>query len=254
MTDYPVLIPTEAGPLGAMVHVPEGEPRGAVIILQGDGPPCRAGINAHWTRLARDFADTGMLALRFDYIRTGESFPVAHDEWHGHIWKAELNLAMLREVITWFRSQTGLRKVVLVASCYGGRLGVELASSDEDVNSTFFVSPYLATDPSIAPKAPADGQSRSTPVPAAGGLPGDARKGEILDETFERFSAMLTHGSCSILIGEEEFERVAEIEPRLGPEASRLKIEVVSGKRLDPIRTPEIQALVSDWLLSRVPA
>lgn len=91
-------------------------------------------------------------------------------------------------------------------------------------------------------------------VTDAGDLPGDDRKGDILDETFERFSAMLSHGSCSTLVGEEEFERVAEIEPRLGSEASQLEIEVVPGKKLDPTKTPEIQALVSDWLLSRVAA
>src|SRR5205823_3473454 len=87
VSEHAVLIPTSAGPVGAIVTEPRGASRLGVVLFPGGGDAGRSGINASWARAARAIADRGLTVLRFDYPGARES-GVGHvnhledlDEW-----------------------------------------------------------------------------------------------------------------------------------------------------------------------------
>lgn len=253
MSDHPVLIPTSLGPVGGVVSEPEGERRGAAILLQGAGRPARSGVNSFWTRTARDLAGRGVVALRFDYAAEGESTEVGAGEHaalkttltSGPRGRAELDLHLLGEIVPWFRTQLDGIDPFLAGSCQGARMAIEFAAkAGSPVPPTFLIAPYLRK-PDVTASKPAarPGWLRRAHHPSPD--PIDPLVVSCLEAT-------LGQAPSWILVGERDEPDISLLLDRLGPAAAGLELEIVPGAALHLLDQPDIQAEARRWLMSRV--
>jgi dienelactone hydrolase len=268
MRDHAAIVPTSAGPVGAIVSEPDGPARCGLVLLQGGGAPCRAGVNAHWARLGRDLAERGVAVLRFDFAAEGESTMVGEDVPRDVGWRRNTDLAVLGELAPWFREQVEVEDLLLAGSCHGARVALDFAAEDERVKGAFLVVPYLWNTP---PRLRQDKQAmRQKSLPRASELFDSgssdvasqrAAVGEVeavLDETpleesfVESCRAALAHGRVWILIGEGDSQKPVELKERLGAEGERLEVEVVPDTIVHPVTHPEIQELVSARLMDHL--
>ena len=268
MTDRAAIVPTAAGPVGAIVSEPEEAPRGALVLLQGGGAPCRAGVNGCWSRLARDLAARGIAVLRFDFVAEGDSTMVGEHVPREVGWRRNTDLAIMQELAPWFRGQVGVTDLLVAGSCHGGRVAMDFAAEDPDVRATFLIVPYLwNVPPGLRPDKQAAQQKAQ---PRAGELfdrgSSDVEShrqtvGEVeavTDESpleqslVESCRGALRRGPVWILIGEGDSQKPVELKERLGADGDRLEVEVVPGTIIHPITHPEVQELVSRRLGERL--
>jgi len=268
MRDRAAIVPTAAGPVGAIVSEPENPARGGIVLLQGGGAPCRAGVNAHWSRLGRDLAERDFAVLRFDFTAEGESTLVGEELEREVGWRHNNDLAILRELAPWFRELSGVVDLLLAGSCHGARLALDLAAEDPHIGGAFLVVPYLWNTP---PYLRADKQAmRQKSLPRASELFDRGSSavatqretvGEVeaaldespLEQSFvDSCRAALAHCPVWILIGEGDSQKPVELKERLGTDGERLQVEVVPGTIIHPVTHPEIQELVSARLMERL--
>jgi dienelactone hydrolase len=249
MREHAVLVPTCVGPVGGVVSEPPAERKGALIFLPGAGPSGRAGVNAHWARLSRDIAALGLLVLRIDLVREGESTLAGYDaQLRDEGWRRSTDLAILRDVAPWFLEQAGEHELLLAASCYGGRVALEFAASDPSARGLFTVIPYLwSREPAQHDAPPAVAGPQPPPVWANGPtLHSDA---EVLDG----FRAALSRGPVWLLAGEgEEAEGALRFARQLERTGATFELEVVPSMTLHPIGNPVQQEVVRQRMLARI--
>jgi acetyl esterase/lipase len=137
VTEFPVLIPTTAGVVGAIVTSPDDPPGAAAVILHGAGST-RAGTNQVWVGVARAFAEIGVVTLRLDYPELGESH-------------AAQRLECVAEALQWFRDRTAELDVLVVGVCFGVLPGAEFAFGDSRVRSFAAMTPPLFPAPDAVP-------------------------------------------------------------------------------------------------------
>lgn len=244
VTDHPLILPTASGPVGAVVSEPAAEQRGALVLLQGLGSPGRAGVNANWTRLARELAALGLVVLRFDLCSEGESTPVGGDAVRGLGWRRSTDLAVLREIAPWFMRTAGESELLLVGSCHGGRVALEFAASEPAVRGLFLITPYMRHEESV---------KREMPVPEAGAVWANGPMLGTDAELAEGFGACLARGVGWVLVGEPEVE---QLEPcaRLLEQAGSpsFELERVPGMPIHPVVHPLQQEIVDRKVRERV--
>jgi dienelactone hydrolase len=234
LTDHPLLIPTMEGAVGGIVSEPEGPSRAALVLLAGYGRPARSGVNAFWTRTARRLAEIGMVVLRIDYSREGETLPIGEGG-GGQTWKRDLDLRLLTQVVPWFSKRAGDLPLLLAGSCSGARLAIEYAGRDPDtVAGTFLVVPYL----------------RALAQPGTESLEGSDDELDAVDPiVVDCMRATLEHAPSWILVGEHDDPDVTTLEHQLSPQSHSLEIEIVPGMALHLLDQPQLQDEVTAHLL-----
>ena len=236
MTDHPVLIPTSEGPVGGIVSEPEDAPRAAMLLLPGYGRPARSGVNGFWTRTARALAGLGIVVLRVDHSREGETLPIGEGG-SGQVWKHRLDLCLLKQTLSWFRCHTKGRPLLLGGVCSGARLAIDLAAREPDsVAGLFLIVPYLRDPVEADPGRPIALEVRDTVDPA---LVDDLRG------SLDRHPVWLLAGEHD----EEDVERLCDL---LGRDAARLELEVAPGMALHFLDQPQLQHEVRARLIARV--
>jgi len=145
---------------------------------------------------------------------------------------------------------------------------MDFSAEDGGVRGTFLVVPYLSNLP---PNLRPDKQvMRQKSLPRASELFDRGSSavatqremvGEVeatldeapLDDSFlDSCRGALARGPMSILIGEGDSQKPVELEEKLGADGERLKVEVVPGMIIHPVTHPEVQDLVSGWLMHRL--
>lgn len=251
MTDHPLLIPTSKGPVGAIVSEPAGEPEAALILFHGGGPPARCGVNAVWTRIARQIAALGVVVLRFDFAREAESTLVGQGSPTGPAWRSRIDLPVTREIASWFAERAGM-EILVAGSCYGARLGMEVAAEDPRIEATFLIAPYLA--------GIRRGKSKVTSraeVPVALAVrheqaeTGGDRLGAV---AVDAARAILSRGDrLWFLIGEQDPPHALQLREQIlacgGPPP---EVEVAPGLALHPGIEPVAQQAIANGILARV--
>jgi dienelactone hydrolase len=235
MTDHAVLIPTAEGPVGGIVSEPGGRARAALLLLGGYGRPARSGINSFWTRIARRLAGRGVVTLRVDYSREGETLPLGAGG-SGQAWKRELDLRILRQAASWFRGRAGLPPMV-AGSCSGSRFAIELAGQEPDAFAdTFLIVPHLRE-----PAPPGSRVDSGSDAPA----PVDPLLVDCLE-------TILARRPSWILVGEHDLEDVPRLLRLLPPTAHGLDVEILPGVALHFLDQPHIQDAVALRLVARI--
>jgi dienelactone hydrolase len=251
--DHPVLIPTSQGPVGGIVTEPVGAPVGALVLLQGGGRAGRSGFDSEWTRLARRLAALGVVVLRFDYWREGDSSMITAEryrEGRGPWGGGDRDLALLREVAPWFAERVEGLDLLVVGSCYGGRLAIELAGGLPRVRGTLLVVPYLRHPEQRLPWR--DRLERVKRGETDHGV--DERSdAALLDPVaVDAYRNSLAHARSWLLMGELDPGEVYVLERLIGGCGRGLEFQVVPGVALYPGNSPDIQELVSDQVSARV--
>jgi len=268
MTDHAAIVPTEMGPVGTIVSVPEGSAREAVIMMGAPGGPCRAGVNAVWARLARELAQRRIAVLRFDLAAEGESLLAGENLTRDPGWHQEANLAILRDVAPWFRDRAGVGKLILVGICHGGRLALEFGAGDSQVKGSFLVVPYLWSVPPAMLPAKQELHRRGLPhaselfdrgssdvgAQEGGGEAIEARSDKVplTLEMIDTCRRALRGGPIWMLIGEGDSQKPVELKERLGADGERLTVEIAPGMIIHPVTHPEVEQLVSSKLIERL--
>ena len=246
MTDRVLLVPTSLGPVAAIVSEPAGPPRGTLILMQGDGPPGRSGVNSVWTRFARELAELGLLVLRFEYADEGDGTMIRGDilPEPGH--KKEVDLVILREVAAWLRERAGVEDLLLAGDCHGGRLAIDLGGEDPHVVGAFVSVPYVRRDW-------VELNVRRTSV---GRLRRILRRIDPFDfhqDVLAALPVMLAKGPVWILTGDQDGDEALQLQrlcrSRGGP---RIEVDVVAGMAVHPASSPEAQHEVTRRMLRRI--
>jgi hypothetical protein len=249
-TDHAVFVPTSEGPVGGVVSRPLGEARAGVLLLQGFGRPARSGTNSFWTRLARELAGYGLVALRVDYSREGETKPIGDEGGvggkGGQIAKHEFEMRLMSQVVAWFHERLDGRDLLLAGACSGARLAIDLAGGGggPTISRTFLVVPYLRAlvDPGEErqrPATPRDGDGRDDP-------------GAVCPSVVEHMRAILGRGPSWLLAGEHDDLDVDPLVRGLGPTPHELDVEIVPGLALHFLDQPDVQEHTRSRLVDRV--
>lgn len=121
--EVPVFIPGRREALGAVVTIPPGaaEAEVGVVLMSGRARP-RAHTNGLWVRIAAALAERGMYVLRLDYPGVGNSSGPRQifDLERPPSWAIEDACRFLIET-------TPVRRLLLVGSCFGGRVVLDAA-------------------------------------------------------------------------------------------------------------------------------
>jgi dienelactone hydrolase len=136
--EEPVFFDTSRGRVFGIVSLPAtGSPHTGFVILPGAGTPITVNRNRLSVRLCRELAALGYAAMRCDYHGTGESTGVVEGFWLDKPFTEDVLSAVAR------LRETGIRRVALAGSCYGGRCALTAAAQLEDVDALLL----LATTP-----------------------------------------------------------------------------------------------------------
>jgi dienelactone hydrolase len=233
LSDHAVLIPTSLGPLEGIVSEPPGGRQAALMLMQGSGRSGRSGINAVWTRVARDLSELGFVVLRADYLRNRESRSMVRGApgQAGARWDHELPVR--NEIAEWFRQRVDSPDLLLAGSCYGARVALHLAARNPAISGLFLLAPYLLNpyrrwqrlQRRFASRKPLAGK-RIDPVAASD-----------LMQVIERIPVAMIFGE------RDEFDPVV-LRQGLGAQADAFELDVIPGLALHPVHSPEVQAAV----------
>lgn len=120
MREYPVWVPVGVERLSATVTVPEGQPRGLVLLLPGGGGAPRSHRYSMFTRAARGLADRGIASVRMDWNGVGDSTGEAGYNFHA------LPNDAVREVATFAMRATGASTFGMAGNCGGARTALNV--------------------------------------------------------------------------------------------------------------------------------
>ncbi len=125
MSEHAVFVPFGEERIAAIVTVPEGRPRGLVMLLCGIGAP-RSHRFQLWPRLARRLASEGLAVVRMDYLGIGDSTSATS------AWTFEdLPLEDVRTVARFGMDAAGVDRFAIAGNCLGSHIGLTLAGTDE---------------------------------------------------------------------------------------------------------------------------
>jgi pimeloyl-ACP methyl ester carboxylesterase len=134
MRDVPIFIPYGDQRLAGVVTLPEGTPRGLVLLLQGLGAP-RSHKYGLWTRTARALADRGFASLRIDYQMLGDSTGSLLADLHRP--PVDEALAAARVVAR----HLSVEAVATIGNCMGGRTALGVAEALPSCRSVTCILP-----------------------------------------------------------------------------------------------------------------
>jgi len=129
VTQYPVFVPHGEEHLAAIVTVPEGEPRGLVVLVPGGGGAPRTHRFAVWTRAARALAHRGIATVRMDWQGVGDSTGTAAFSF------ADLPVEQLLTVLRFAQQATGAEQLGIAGNCLGARSAMEVVKRHDGFDS-----------------------------------------------------------------------------------------------------------------------
>lgn len=141
MNEYPIFVPYEGEHLAAVLTVPDGDPRGVALLMCGLGAP-RSHRYQMWTRTARRIADSGIAALRMDYVGIGDSTGAVREFRMGD---EARSLAEAKAVLDVGVRALGVERVALAGNCLGSRVALALASERPEVVGAAGILPPLVS-------------------------------------------------------------------------------------------------------------
>lgn len=123
--EFPVFIPAGDERLAAVLCAPRGAIREPGVVLLSGGNYTRTHRNRMWVRAARGLAARGHPSIRLDYHGVGDST--------GEIRAFRLDTPLEDDALAaaeFLRRAAGIRAILPVATCFGGRTALAAAAGD----------------------------------------------------------------------------------------------------------------------------
>ena len=139
MREHALFVPTPDGRVAAVVTVPDGEPRGLVLLLAGTGRHNAIGSTLS-ASLSVALAAHGLGSARLDYGGVGDS-PGLVDRWSPSDNAAATEQA--RAVLSVAREALGIERFAEVGTCYGSRVALSLVPEPGCVGAICLAPPIL---------------------------------------------------------------------------------------------------------------
>jgi pimeloyl-ACP methyl ester carboxylesterase len=137
--EHPLYLPAGRENVFAIVTRPSGPANDvAVLCLHAGARNLTSHRNRMFTRLCREVAGAGCLAMRMDYHGTGDSTGVLADRGIFGQTVDDVSAA-----VRWLTEQ-GARRIVAVGTCWGGLVALVVAAQQEAIVSACLLSPPLA--------------------------------------------------------------------------------------------------------------
>ena len=139
MKTFPILLPAGEDVIAAVVTVPDGQPRGVVIVLAGTGRHNVIGGTMAGLLTARVAAE-GLASVRLDYAGVGDS-PGLVESWSpAHVGRA---LDAARTAVRTVGEAVGASRFVAVGTCYGSRVSLHLVDEPTCIGAVCLAPPIL---------------------------------------------------------------------------------------------------------------
>jgi len=254
--EVPVYIPSRGEHLGAVVTVPEHAPSSPLgVVLMAGRARDRVHRNGMWVQAAAALSTRGMYALRLDYPGVGNSSgpPEVFDLEQPPGWA-------VRDASDFLLRETPVERILLVGTCFGGRVVLRAASEIPEVQAIAVVAaPTHARTRSrrlrlqlklarlLGRQGPVNNPSRAALQRREGGLPLEARVSPGFARDVRRF---LRRGSIHFLYAERDFSWV-ELRfalERLKLPAAGYVVDVVPGE-MHSFRALTVQQLAVERIV-----
>jgi pimeloyl-ACP methyl ester carboxylesterase len=144
-TEVPIYVPSRGEHLGAVVTIPHDERSPFGVVLISGRARDRAHRNGMWVKAARILGSDGFYAVRLDYPGVGNSTgpPQVFDLERPPVWA-------IRDVCRFLLEETPVRRILLVGSCFGGRVALQAAPGIHEVEGVAVVAaPAFARAPTV---------------------------------------------------------------------------------------------------------
>ncbi len=261
--EFPVFVPMGEERLCSVITAPTGDGRDLGAVLLTGGNYTRIHRNRMWVRAARAVADLGVPSIRVDYHGIGDSTGTATFNMEAPFDDDAIAAA------DFLQRATGVTRLAVVATCFGGRSAMAAAARHPDVVSvTIFPVPLLIP----AGQGPVPLRTRVKHVIRRSRL-GEAlldrpaiqrartaaayrreKPAQIVSPRFKKdLTSFVRRGAVRFVYGgqedsTEELERcLAEVEPRLSPEErARITVDVVPDVELHRFQRFVEQDIVVD--------
>ncbi|MBI4259821.1 MAG: alpha/beta fold hydrolase [Actinobacteria bacterium] len=136
--EFPLYVPMGEDRLCAVLAAPEGEMHDLGVVLLTGGNYTRVHRNRMWVRVARALAERGFPSIRVDYHGVGDSTGRA---------RFDMEIPFDSDALAaadFLQRATGVTRLVMLATCFGGRNAVVAAAKHPDaVAATVFPMPVL---------------------------------------------------------------------------------------------------------------
>ena len=254
--EVPVYIPSRGEHLGAVVTIPSRIPRSPTgVVLMAGRARDRAHRNGMWVRVAEELSARGMFVLRLDYPGVGNSSgpPRIFDLDRPPGWA-------VRDACAFLLRETPVRTLLLVGTCFGGRVVLHAAEEVPEVQAVAVVAaPTHARSRSLRVRArtkvtrlfgrggPLTPTAGAAEQRREGGSPLEARVSPGFARDVRRF---VKRGRVYFLYADRDFvwDELRFALDRLKLPADRCDVEVVPGD-MHTFRALTVQRLTIDRIV-----
>jgi dienelactone hydrolase len=140
VSEHPIFVPHEGGHLAAVVTLPDGAPRGLVLMLPGASLDETIGSYLLFQRAAERLAESGVASVRMDYFGLGDSTSDAEAWELGSIDSA---LGQAESVLAAVRQGLEVGTFAIAALCYGGRVALRMTSRPDCAGAVCLGPPLI---------------------------------------------------------------------------------------------------------------
>ncbi len=263
MREFPVFVPYGREHVAAVVTVPEGEPRGLVVLATGLGAP-RSHRHQVWAVAAERLARSSIASVRFDYLALHDSTGSAQE-----LRTPPTGEAMA--VAEFARRATGAKEIIGVGNCWGAHVALTVAARMEACVGAVCILPETV-EPGRAGSALRRAVGRKVaallrsnrkirrivkPLKRRDLQPSQAVR-ELLPRALERSKVLFLYDEEHLDTGRREVGKVRALLERLPEDVrGRFELRLIPGRGLARLRSVEVQesllTTILEWAEERFP-
>jgi len=259
--EFPVFVPYGREHVAAVVTVPDGEPRGLVVLATGLGAP-RSHRHQVWAVAAERLARSSIASVRFDYLALHDSTGLLEE-----LRTPPTGEAMA--VAEFARRATGAREVIGVGNCWGAHVALTVAARLEGCVGAVCILPETV-EPGRAGGALHRGPGRKVAALLRSNrkirrilkalkrtdLQPSQVVRDLLPRALERGKVLFVYDEEHLDSGRREVGKVRALLDRLPEDArSRFELRLIPGRGLARLRSVEVQesllTTILEWVQER---
>jgi pimeloyl-ACP methyl ester carboxylesterase len=138
--EHPIFVPHESGHLAAVATLPDGAPRGLVLMLPGASLDETIGSFLLFQRAAARLAGIGVASVRLDYFGLGDS---TNDAEAWELGSIDSALGQAESVLAAVRRGLQVDTFAIAALCYGGRVALRMTARPDCAGAVCLGPPLI---------------------------------------------------------------------------------------------------------------